>query len=218
MEEVSQIKTELEERDIPYEISSNGTAISVPKEHVDNLLVDLAGQGIPSSGGIDYSFFSENSSWGVTDNEFNMMKLAAMQTELANLMKGIEGINDAKVLINLPEESVFVSEASSEASSSIILHTKLGYEFEDRQIESLYHLVSKAVPNLEPENIVSRNLHLEFFDIASSGSYEDEYSYQKSIKKDRSEEHTSELQSRGHLVCRLLLEKKTTTRNVCYLH
>src|SRR5437870_7041115 len=31
----------------------------------------------------------------------------------------------------------------------------------------------------------------------------------------RSEEHTSELQSRGHLVCRLLLEKKkTTTDNI----
>src|SRR5690625_7224279 len=28
----------------------------------------------------------------------------------------------------------------------------------------------------------------------------------------RSEEHTSELQSRGHLVCRLLLEKKNTER------
>src|SRR5439155_16088795 len=28
------------------------------------------------------------------------------------------------------------------------------------------------------------------------------------ITKGRSEEHTSELQSRGHLVCRLLLEKK----------
>src|SRR3989442_7168598 len=28
---------------------------------------------------------------------------------------------------------------------------------------------------------------------------------------DRSEEHTSELQSRPHLVCRLLLEKKKTT-------
>src|SRR5437870_13880114 len=27
----------------------------------------------------------------------------------------------------------------------------------------------------------------------------------------RSEEHTSELQSRGHLVCRLLLEKKKTS-------
>src|SRR3989442_8949615 len=31
-------------------------------------------------------------------------------------------------------------------------------------------------------------------------------------KFDRSEEHTSELQSRPHLVCRLLLEKKNQTR------
>src|SRR5437870_12668871 len=30
---------------------------------------------------------------------------------------------------------------------------------------------------------------------------------------DRSEEHTSELQSRGHLVCRLLLEKKKNQLN-----
>src|SRR5690625_6637119 len=32
---------------------------------------------------------------------------------------------------------------------------------------------------------------------------------------ERSEEHTSELQSRGHLVCRLLLEKKNTTGDGC---
>src|SRR5437870_6025856 len=32
----------------------------------------------------------------------------------------------------------------------------------------------------------------------------------------RSEEHTSELQSRGHLVCRLLLEKKKDIINVRY--
>src|SRR5690625_6308327 len=32
--------------------------------------------------------------------------------------------------------------------------------------------------------------------------------WEKNIVPERSEEHTSELQSRGHLVCRLLLEKK----------
>src|SRR5690625_6916597 len=32
----------------------------------------------------------------------------------------------------------------------------------------------------------------------------------------RSEEHTSELQSRGHLVCRLLLEKKNTNNSISY--
>src|SRR2546425_1995268 len=31
----------------------------------------------------------------------------------------------------------------------------------------------------------------------------------------RSEEHTSELQSLAYLVCRLLLEKKKTTRTIC---
>src|SRR6266436_7572429 len=34
---------------------------------------------------------------------------------------------------------------------------------------------------------------------------------------DRSEEHTSELQSRLHLVCRLLLEKKKKKSNYLYL-
>src|SRR5439155_15114680 len=34
---------------------------------------------------------------------------------------------------------------------------------------------------------------------------------------DRSEEHTSELQSRGHLVCRLLLEKKKYTLDLSIL-
>src|SRR5690625_6821051 len=40
----------------------------------------------------------------------------------------------------------------------------------------------------------------------------------------RSEEHTSELQSRGHLVCRLLLEKKNRSKSQacnqrrCYTH
>src|SRR5690625_5866484 len=33
----------------------------------------------------------------------------------------------------------------------------------------------------------------------------------------RSEEHTSELQSRGHLVCRLLLEKKKLDNTLCHL-
>src|SRR2546429_7302527 len=38
----------------------------------------------------------------------------------------------------------------------------------------------------------------------------------KSLIETRSEEHTSELQSRLHLVCRLLLEKKN--RKACDIH
>src|SRR5690554_7580281 len=38
----------------------------------------------------------------------------------------------------------------------------------------------------------------------------------KNLERLRSEEHTSELQSRPHLVCRLLLEKKKIKRNEYY--
>src|SRR5690625_6413322 len=44
----------------------------------------------------------------------------------------------------------------------------------------------------------------------TSGSWEDSRSI--AAPTSRSEEHTSELQSRGHLVCRLLLEKKKQSK------
>src|SRR5690554_7557230 len=46
--------------------------------------------------------------------------------------------------------------------------------------------------------------HITVVDVAAEGLYRGTYA--------RSEEHTSELQSRPHLVCRLLLEKKKKKR------
>ena len=43
----------------------------------------------------------------MTDNEFNVLKLDAMQTELANLIKGIDGIKDAKVMITYARKRDF---------------------------------------------------------------------------------------------------------------
>src|SRR5690625_6489645 len=53
----------------------------------------------------------------------------------------------------------------------------------------------------------------ELFSSPILDSVEGEISYAPSVYqgKPRSEEHTSELQSRGQLVCRLLLEKKNRT-------
>src|SRR5258708_27358576 len=49
-------------------------------------------------------------------------------------------------------------------------------------------------------------------DMAAEGFQEKSFfEYHLYTKNDRSEEHTSELQSPDHLVCRLLLEKKKKT-------
>ncbi|GKU82469.1 flagellar basal-body MS-ring/collar protein FliF [Niallia sp. NCCP-28] len=182
--ETGTIKESLDGRGITSEISDGGKTISVPEEVVDTLKVELAAEGIPKSGSIDYSFFSENASFGMTDNEFNVLKLDALQTEIANLMKGIDGINDAKVVITLPKEGVFVSDENGEASASIVLNTKAGYNFSESQIKGLYTLVSKSVPNLPTDNIVITNQNFEYFDLNSStNSASDTFTAQNNVKK-----------------------------------
>lgn len=183
--EIGRIKETLDAQGVPNEVAAGGTSISVPAKQVDSLLVQLAAEGYPQSGMIDYSFFSQNAGFGMTDNEFNVLKLASMQTELANLIKSVEGVNDAKVMITLPEEGVFLSQSNDAASASIVLNTKPGYQFTESQILSLYNLVAKSVPNLSTENIVITNQFFEYFDLqqANSGSGVANVGDQMAIKK-----------------------------------
>src|SRR5438552_11573240 len=59
-----------------------------------------------------------------------------------------------------------------------------------------------------------RRFRLAIFDALRRGERQWRPSLRKTrIRRGRSEEHTSELQSPDHLVCRLLLEKKKDKRN-----
>lgn len=188
--ETGTIKQSLDTKGVKSEIADGGTTIKVPSDVVDTLKVQLAAEGLPKSGSIDYSFFSQNASLGTTDNEFNVIKLDAMQTELSNLIKGIEGVQDAKVMINLPDKGIFVSDKGEEASASIVLTVKPGYQFRDDQIKGLYQLVSKSVPNLPTDNIVIMNQYFEYYDLNkqnSSGTgatFADQSEIRKQIERD----------------------------------
>ncbi|WP_214482679.1 flagellar basal-body MS-ring/collar protein FliF [Bacillus sp. SM2101] len=172
-QETGQIKATLDSRGIESTVADNGTSILVPTEIVDTLMVELAAEGIPESGSFDYGDFGNNSGLGTTENEFNMLKLDATQNELARLIEGIDGVDDAKVMINLPQPTLFVNEVGEEASASIVLQTKLGYKFDQENVRALYHLVSKSVPNLPTDNIVIMNQNFEYFDLNKENNFSD---------------------------------------------
>ncbi|MDW0115737.1 flagellar basal-body MS-ring/collar protein FliF [Sporosarcina thermotolerans] len=182
--EIGRIKEELDVQGIPNQIAPGGTSILVPKNRVDELLVTLAAEGYPNSGTIDYSFFSQNAGFGTTDNEFNMIKLATMQTELANLIKGIRGVKDAQVMITLPTPSVFMNESVQNATAAIRLDTEPGHQFTEPQINALYNLVSKSLPNLSTDDIVIMNQYSEYFDLNSTQSSGTSIVNQMELKKD----------------------------------
>src|SRR3712207_1897225 len=81
--------------------------------------------------------------------------------------------------------------------------------------DSRYTLIAKA--SIEGFDIIESRTPLAEIaailqaDKLSSLAFEDQVSFSFYQHLQRSEEHTSELQSRQYLVCRLLLEKKKTT-------
>jgi flagellar M-ring protein FliF len=169
-DEAGQIKQTLDSQGTKSLLTDGGQTIEVPQQDVNALKVQLAANGIPKSGSIDYSFFSQNASFGMTDNQFNVIKLDAMQTELSNLIEQIDGVAQAKVMINIPDKGVFVNDQTQEASASIVLTLKPGVELDQKQINSLYHLVSKSVPNLPTDNIVIMNQNFEYYDMNNNDS------------------------------------------------
>src|SRR6266498_6137909 len=64
--------------------------------------------------------------------------------------------------------------------------------------------------------IYTLSLH-DALPISASGTRFRNAFWHHNVGSPRSEEHTSELQSRPHLVCRLLLEKKKTQQHTSHL-
>src|SRR2546429_784671 len=66
------------------------------------------------------------------------------------------------------------------------------------------------------ELVVLVHLRANFEAVAAGDAARKRVAFRLNLRRNRSEEHTSELQSRLHLVCRLLLEKKKQTSTMPY--
>lgn len=189
--EVGQIQEVLTAQGTTFEIAPGGNNILVSEKEVDALKVSLMAQGYPETGGISTSFFTENAGFGMTDNEFNVIKQAALETEIADLYKRIDGIKDAKVKVVLPESGVFLKDSTQESQATVMLTTESGHKFTDEQIKTLYNIVGKSVPNLTNENIQISNQYGEYFDLNvasgegnSTTSPEGQMAVKKQIERD----------------------------------
>ncbi|PUB14672.1 flagellar basal-body MS-ring/collar protein FliF [Paenisporosarcina sp. OV554] len=195
--EAGEIKTAIEEQGIPVQISSDGKAVSVPNEEIANLKVSLAADGIPKSGNVNYSIFSENMGLGMTDRHFDVVERDAMQNELADLIKQIDGVTEANVMITLPKENVWITDEEQVATASVVVKGDPTFQLDPKQINGLYHLISKSVPNLPPEQIVIMDQNGQVFEIQDENQTDTAlsmYQQQREIKKDIEKDIQRELQ------------------------
>ncbi|MDR7000965.1 flagellar basal-body MS-ring/collar protein FliF [Neobacillus niacini] len=198
--EVGDIKAELDKEGFTnYKISDSGTMLSVPRKDAPDLLVNLASKGYPKDNKINYDIFGQNLSFGATDRQYNILEREAMQNEVAEVIKHVDGIKNADVILTLPDNSVFVKQdQGQQASASVMVDVEPGVQLTSQQIRALYTLVSRSVPNLPIDNITIMNQYSETLALENSDSEDqtlDQYDKQQKIQRDIQRDIQQNLQS-----------------------
>jgi flagellar M-ring protein FliF len=140
----------LDKKQIPYVIPENGV-IEVPKDIVQKVRLDVAAQGLPKSSKVGFEIF-DKSSFGATDFEQNIKYLRALEGELAKTIESIAAVEEAKVNIAIPKESVF-AEKEALPTASVLIKLRPNMILTPKQIQGIKWLVAAAVPKLKPENV-----------------------------------------------------------------
>ncbi|MEF9934233.1 MAG: flagellar basal-body MS-ring/collar protein FliF [Clostridium sp.] len=175
---------------IPYKIEGN--AILVPNEKVDELRMSSLSDGTVSSG-TGFELFDQ-SAIGMTDKEASVKYQRALQGELERSIATFEEVEKAKVLINLPEETVFTKDTEKGSASVTLTLTGSG-KLKEEKVKAIIALVTGSTKNIPQENVevVDSKMNLlsdGLFDenengtVATSKQYEQEKYFEKSLEKE----------------------------------
>ncbi|MBK8128335.1 MAG: flagellar M-ring protein FliF [bacterium] len=144
------VADQLRDQKIQFDVSSDGT-IKVPQEHVNSLRLTFAEKGIPHSGELGYELF-DKPMLGLTDQLQKLNQRRAIEGELARTMGAIEGVENARVHLVIPEQRLF-REDQKPATASIVLTLKSGYSMNKKQVAALTSLTAYAVEGLDPQHV-----------------------------------------------------------------
>ena len=151
-EDAGEIVTVLQEKKIPYKVSSAGDSILIPAEYVSELWLSLAASGLPKGGGVGFEIF-DNKNFGVTDFVQQLNYQRALQGELSRTINGLDEIQHSRVHIVIPQKSLFV-EKQAKPTASVIIKIKTGRKLRASQIEGIASLVAGSIEGLSPEEVM----------------------------------------------------------------
>jgi flagellar M-ring protein FliF len=142
------IVSKLDDAKVTYKI--DGNSILVDSTQVDKLRMEYAPELSTASKG--YELMDTGSSFGMTDEEFNIKKIRMIQGELEKGIKSLEQVKNAKVNITPAKDSVFV-EDKTEGSAAVVLELKPGQKLSDEQVDGIVAFISASTENIPKKNI-----------------------------------------------------------------
>ncbi len=150
-EDVNTIVSDLDGKDVQYQIAAGGTAIRVPSSRVYELRNQLAGQGLPRGGGVGFEIFDQ-SPLGATEFRERVNYERALNGALARTIAALDDVRNARVRVTIPEDALFAEE-QEEPSASVLLSLARPGALRPAQVDAILHLVATGVKGLRQSNI-----------------------------------------------------------------
>ena len=147
------IVEDLEAKGMDYKLERNGTTILIDETMIDEYRIAIAVDGPMPSTATGFEIF-DSSSLMATDDDRAIMYQRAVSGELERAIASIDSVKSAKVLLNIPENSVFQNpEYQKDATASVVLEMRSTQMPNASAVQGIAALVSGAVDNLPQENV-----------------------------------------------------------------
>ena len=150
-EDASAIVQKLHEGGFDYKITNNGTELLAPEDKVPELRLEMAGLGLPKTGRIGFEIF-DKTNFGITDFAEHVNYRRALEGELERSVMAISDVQQARVHVTLPKDSVF-TDAREPAKASVLVGLRPGTRLSSSNVIAIANLVSSAVEGLGPESV-----------------------------------------------------------------
>lgn len=150
-EDASAIVQKLREAGVDYKIVNNGTELLAPEDKVPELRLQMAGLGLPKTGRIGFEIF-DKTNFGITDFAEHVNYRRALEGELERSIMAISDVQQARVHVTLPKDSVF-TDAREPAKASVLVGLRPGTRLSSPNVIAITNLVSSAVEGLVPESV-----------------------------------------------------------------
>jgi len=149
-EDAQAISQRLAAADIPFELSSDRTSLSVPADQMDKVRLQMASEGLPVTGRLGFELF-DKPNWAGSDFYEQVNYQRALEGELERTIESLSDVQGARVHLVLPKESLF-TESEQPAKAAVLVKLR-GPRLSDESINSITYLVASSVENLKPENV-----------------------------------------------------------------
>ncbi|BCJ53821.1 flagellar M-ring protein [Actinoplanes sp. NBRC 14428] len=149
--DASAIVESLQKTGTPYELANGGTTIMVPQDQVYDLRLQLSGEGLPGDSDTGYALLDQQ---GITTSDFmqHTNYQRALQGELANTIKAIDGVEAATVNLVLPQKDVFADDANK-TTASVLVQSAPNKPLSTQTVGAIVNLVASGVEGLDPTNV-----------------------------------------------------------------